>query len=349
MRINAVDHFRGVAILLIVATHCFGPWTMSSTAEKVVVHLISSGSILFVFISGYLFHRIFYSKFDYSRFIQKKFLKVFLPYLLLSTVWFIYFSVSSYDYPFAELLIGSQPDSASSTLYLAFLYLWTGRIATPYWYIPVILIIYLISPLFIFYIKRSFRVRIIIFLIAFVISFLIHRPFFNASPIHSLFYYTSIYLLGINCSIDHKKLFEFLAGKELILLVVILMLALLQTIAIAGAPSPAGPAVFRYDLSEIDLIQKVFMCFFFMTFFRSHETTNMTVLKKFAGASFAIYFLHPFILWILHASKFLSLVYFLPGIFYALLTFVLTISLSLILATAIKFVLKKNSQYLIGW
>lgn len=349
MRIHAIDHFRGVAILLIVATHCFGPWSISSVGERALANMISSGSILFVFISGYLFHQFFYSKFEYSKFIKKKFKKVFLPYLFLSTLWFIYFSISSYDYPFAEVLIGSQPNSTSSILSLAFLYLWTGRIATPYWYIPVILLIYLMSPLFILYIRRSFRVRTIVFLLALAISIFIHRPFTNASPVHSLFYYLSIYLLGINCSIEHKKLFELINGKELILLGVILILSFVQAIFINENPPATELVTFRYDSIEIILIQKIFICFFLLSFFRSHQTVNVTLLKQLAATSFAIYFLHPWILWFLHASQLLSLFNPLPGLFYALITFILTITFSFILAIAIKYIFKKNSIYMIGW
>jgi len=48
------------------------------------------GTALFVFISGFLFHHIFYSRFNYRAFISRKIKDVLVPYLVLSTPYVIY-------------------------------------------------------------------------------------------------------------------------------------------------------------------------------------------------------------------------------------------------------------------
>ncbi|MEO1506851.1 MAG: acyltransferase family protein, partial [Cyanobacteria bacterium J06633_23] len=80
-----------------------------------------------------------------------------------------------------------------------------------------------------------------------------------------------------------------------------------------------------------------------------YEHTNFSILNKVAETSFAIYFLHPFLLnaafSLLTKLNFNYQGNFLIWIFVAFTT-VIT---SMALAVGIKAVLKKRSRYLIGW
>ena len=91
MRLVAFDYFRGVAILFIVAGHSYGPWVIDSFGERVLANIISGGSTLFVFISGFFFHFVFYEKFNFREFLKKKAKYVFLPYLTLSVIGIVYY------------------------------------------------------------------------------------------------------------------------------------------------------------------------------------------------------------------------------------------------------------------
>jgi len=53
MRLVSFDYFRGVAILFIVAGHSYGPWGINTLPEKILSNLITGGTALFVFISGF--------------------------------------------------------------------------------------------------------------------------------------------------------------------------------------------------------------------------------------------------------------------------------------------------------
>jgi len=53
MRLNSFDYFRAIAILIIVTGHSYQPWVIDTFPEKIVGNLITGGTSLFVFISGF--------------------------------------------------------------------------------------------------------------------------------------------------------------------------------------------------------------------------------------------------------------------------------------------------------
>ena len=201
-RIRHFDYFRGVAIVLIVAGHCYYPWGIDTFAERVVANLITGSTALFVFISGFFFHRVYAPKFKLRRFLTKKGRIVLLPYVLLSSLRFL-----------ATLIRHGPPATAMdhpviSTLlhYLLFLWQGTAEALTGYWYIPFIMLIFAASPLFLQYIKLSLKIQLTIFSALIVVSMLVHRPWHNLSPIHSVIYFTPIYLLGIIYSMHQEAI-----------------------------------------------------------------------------------------------------------------------------------------------
>ncbi|MCK5665234.1 MAG: acyltransferase family protein, partial [Thiotrichaceae bacterium] len=155
MRLVTFDYFRGIALLFIVAGHSHGPWTIDSFGEKVLANLITGGTTLFVFISGFFFHYVFYEKFHYRAFLKKKAKYVFVPYVLLSVIGIVYYLISVDPLPYSNNLGIDKLDSLIKYIEMVVIYLWTGRIAVTYWFIPFILIIFTLSPFFIQYIKLS--------------------------------------------------------------------------------------------------------------------------------------------------------------------------------------------------
>ena len=199
MRIHSFDYFRGIAIIFIVALHCTKPWTIDAFTENVLYNILANGTILFVFISGFFFHHVFYNHFDYKIFLIKKLKIVLIPYLILSTLGIIYYTISPDPFPYLKDF--SFHDTSSWDYYprLIATYLVTGRISTAYWFIPFISIMFILSPIFIRYIRLTSKTRIIIFLALLTAAMFIHRPAYNISPLHSILYFTPVYLLGINC------------------------------------------------------------------------------------------------------------------------------------------------------
>jgi len=264
MRLNYFDYFRGVAILLIVAGHCFSPWYINTLPEMVIANLITGGTALFVFISGFFFHHVYYPKFQYRNFLIKKAKIVFMPYLILSSIAFILFEILLNQH---NVYIIGDTNSISNSMILFFKYLWTGRILTAYWYVPFIMIIFSMSPLFIQYIKLSVVMQLTILSILFVGSMLIQRPLYNLSPIHSVIYFTPIYLIGIIYSINEKKISFFLKNKSLTLGGAVLGTSIFQVVQNKSYGNYYKSTLLSYSGFDFILIQKTLMIFFFYQFF----------------------------------------------------------------------------------
>ena len=93
--LNSISYFRAIAIIAIVAGHCFDAAGIEfdSFLSRLMSTIVTGSSSLFVFVSGFLFHHIFCQKFAYRPFIRSKFHKILVPYLLLGIVPIIGFVV----------------------------------------------------------------------------------------------------------------------------------------------------------------------------------------------------------------------------------------------------------------
>ena len=74
MFLTSFSYYRGIAIVLIVIGHCYGlsGWTFTYYPERDLANILTGGTVLFVFISGFLFHQVFYPGFDFRWFLTKK-------------------------------------------------------------------------------------------------------------------------------------------------------------------------------------------------------------------------------------------------------------------------------------
>lgn len=349
LKLVSFDYFRGIAILFIVSGHSYGSWAIDSFGERVLANLITGGTALFVFISGFFFHYVFYENFVLKGFLKKKAKQIFLPYLMMSVTGIVYYVSSLDPLPYANDLGIDKLDSWMKYIEMVATYLWTGKIATAYWYIPFILIIFTISPFFIRYIKFPTAYRVYIFLTFLAAAMFIHRPAGNLSPLHSALYFMPIYMLGIIYSIHRDSIIAFINGKSIIIGLVVLFLSVLQVLFFEGYGNFHKEEIFSYGGVDIIIIQKIAMCFFFLSILHKYENSNIPGLKLLAQSSFAIFFIHPWILLFFSKSGLESFLYFLPGMGVSLITVPLVLISSLLFAYIIKLGLKKNSRYITGW
>ncbi|MGF1541677.1 MAG: acyltransferase family protein [Pleurocapsa sp.] len=340
--INSINYFRGIAIVLIVLGHCYelSNWQVAHKFEKVFYSLTLNGSVYFVFISGFLFHHIFFNRFDYQKFMSKKLQYVLLPYLFFSIVPIIYIVFLGNG---GQLLPSKLQDRP--ILSVAW-YLLTGSISYAYWYIPMAILLFAISPLIITLVKNNYLLKAICFFLA--ISLTIHRPVDNINTIHSLIYFLPVYLLGIYSSINQQKIYSYLKNKRIAILLIAIALGFVQ-VYLFKETGNFHKDIFTIDVPDINLIQKLLLCFLFMSILDDYETSDLPSLKKTAETSFAIYFIHPWVIdIIISLTKRFNLDY--QG---NLLTLIVSTSIVLIISIAIamgiKRVLSKNSRYLIGW
>lgn len=346
MRLNYFDYFRGLAIIFIVAGHCRFPWKIDSFPEIVAANLILGGTALFVFISGFFFHHVFFLGFKFRKFLLKKIENVFLPYLILSGLAFVVLViVFNKHHPY---VVGST-ESISGIIFLYLKYLWTGRILDGYWYIPAIMIIFLMSPLFIKYILLPSSLQLCIFFTLIVVSMFVHRPLYNISVIHSVIYFIPVYMLGIIYSINEGVISKFLNGKELLLGLGMVALASIQAMSTDSYGSYHKADIFSYNGLDLIIVQKIVMIFFIISTLKKIKTREIWILKSLASTSFGVYFLHPWILTALHSISFFQYYSFVNGGLLFVLTTVMVMTISIALTTLFSKVLGRRSRYIIGY
>jgi len=346
MRLHYFDYFRAVSILLILTGHCYSGWAIDTVPEKLIANLITGATSLFVFISGFFFHHIFYSKFSYSSFLIKKSTNVFLPYVILATIAFLYIVL------FLNKTTYWNFDSVSSVpdyIIIYMKYMVSGRVLNAYWYIPFIMIIFLLSPLFIKYINLPTNKQVIIFLLLLILSMIVHRPTKNINPLHSVIYFTPIYLLGIIVSINAKKVTDLIKNRALLLLSLAVTISLVQVLFYGTHENFHKDEIFSFESIDIIIIQKIFLIFFFLSILYKVNEINIQILKFLASISFSIFFLHP---WVIFFNNYYSLTdywRFLPGFFIFALNANFTLIVSILLTLSIKKILHNKSKYLIGY
>ena len=348
--LSSFNYFRGIAILLIVAGHCFQlvTWEPIGIAGETFFNLITGGTSLFVFISGFLFEHVFYKNFNYRKFMLSKFRNVLTPYLFMSI----------FVIPLALIRKGGAGEFNSyffaegqgiwiEYIRPALLYLWTGKAATAYWYIPFAMFIFLLSPLFTAYINSSLKLRNFYMLALFSISMIIHRPIGNLFVIQSIIYFSPVYLLGIQASIHRDFIYEKFKGREIYLISAAIACAVLQS-ALLDTVGNFQKSALMITVPDIGIIQKCLLCLFFMVFLHRFESTEFSTLNRIAAASFAIFFLHAVLIKVL---KFGLAYWAVPTqslVAWAGLT-PLVVLCCYCIASTVKRMLPHSSRMLIGW
>lgn len=355
MRLNQFDYFRAIAILIIVAGHTiYDVITVDTFYEKVLVNLIYGGTALFVFISGFFFHHVFYKKFNYKDFILKKIQNVVSPYIVMTTVAMVLYLIPQLHlHNWVAKEVAKASTSVYQTISLYFEYLLFGGISAQFWYIPFIIIIFLLSPIFIGFIKLPRLLQWLTFGILFFNSSLIWRPELHLTPWHHVLYYTPIYLLGIICSIHRERFLSMIEGRAWLFGLAALALAIIQVefFGVVGHFEKSQP--FTFSGFDIMLIQEVFVGLSILAILQRYENKEISLLKNLAAASFAIYFLHEFVKLVVKGI-FVKLdiwddfSHTPEPIAWILLVAIITL-LSLTGAWLVKKTFKAQSKYLTGW
>ncbi len=348
MFLNSINNFRAIAILFIVAGHCFyiSNIQFGDIWGPIIYNLINGGTVFFVFISGFLFHHLFYSKYEFNSFLKSKFKRLFLPYTILSVAPIILcfkFKPNFWIEGSPTFTAGILHDYATPALK----YFLSGEHMVAYWYIPFALLLFLFSPAHIAFIKLNVKIQIGVLSLLFVISSLIHRPSEYLMVFHSLLYFTPVYLFGILCSIHKEAIYLKLKGKDLILLTSALGFAALEVYF--GNKGNYFKEFFVFNGVDLMLIQKTLLCVFFMVWLHRYEHFSNKYVNIVATTSFTIFFLHGYFLWILNYTKsYFGIQFSYPWMAYlAISLFLLLISVwtSLI----VKKLLPKYSRYIIGY
>jgi len=346
MYLNSFNYFRALAIIFIVAGHSVSAADVqyNSVFSLTMGNIIAGGTTLFVFISGFLFHHIFYKKYVYQKFLVNKFRNVLIPYLILSFAPILLHVIAQSD-NFGEYFLPAGESFFSIYITPYFQYLWTGRMLNGYWYIPFIIVTFLLSPVHIAFIRVSPQIRILLILVSLFAATLIQRPVDNLSVFQSVIFFTPVYLIGIACSIHKEQIWTTLAGKEPWLLVIVITLAYIQ--AALGKGGNYHSDFFQFNGVDLQLLQKLVLCLFFMVLLHRWEGKEWKWLGVVADTSFAIFFLHAIPLFVIRKLKG-DFVFDYPWLVYPLLV-VGIIIMCVAIALALKKFMGQRSRFITGY
>ena len=346
--LNSFNYFRGIAIIVIVAGHCFdlADWQERTFGERLGRNLIAGGSCLFVFISGFLFHHVFFPRFRYRTFIAAKARNVLSPYLILSALPIAYHLIRRKPH-FDGYFLPQGQGAVAEYVMPALKYLYTGAFFIPYWYIPFIMLMFAISPLHVMFIRWRPVPRVALVFALLTFAAFVHRPVHNFDVLQSLAYFLPIYLLGIVCSQHRDWLYQNLEGREPWLLALVVGIALWQTLGVGHVGNFNKPP-FVVDGADWVLLQKALLCPVLMVVLHRFEDRHWSLLGLLASASFGIYFMHAWVLAFAYGIKDGRTLGISPYLAWPLAT-ALVVALSMGIAWLAKLVLRKQSRWVIGW
>jgi len=293
-----IHRLRGIAILLIVATHCvtFFSWGRHPTAFDLAHDLFDNSTLIFMFISGYLFHHTS-ANFQYARYLKGKLRNVLAPYLIAATPGILY--VLLFD---STKLHGLGLEGYPSAEKAGYLLVYGGaQLNYALWFIPVMCLYYLVSPILLRVFERPNAYSWLLLLIP--LSVLMHRPTYSHGHNVALaLYFLSAYAIGMLCSRYRSKVVAVL-DRYVALWVAASIVVIATHLFLSphhGNYNSASVGAFDHRNGWIDwlFLQKVLLTFTLWAALRRFSSLRLRALDMLASASFTIYFLHLYVLFI---------------------------------------------------
>ena len=296
-----IHRLRGIAILLIVATHCgtFFTWNQHPFALGLVQDLFDNSTLIFMFISGYLFHHNS-RDFQYARYLRTKLRNVIAPYVIAAAPGIAYvllFDVAKVH----ELGLDRHPGVERVAYFLVY---GGAQVNYALWFIPVISLYYLASPILLRIFERPIGYSLLFVLIP--LSVLMHRP--NYSYGHNIalaVYFLSVYVIGMLCSRFHDKVVAILDKYAALVVAggVAIVAGHFLLSEHHGNYTVTSLGAFDFHDGWIDwlFLQKVALTFAIWATLRRLASHRLRVLDALANASFTVYFLHLYVLFVVAA------------------------------------------------
>lgn len=349
---NNIHLLRGVAILLIVCNHAARSnfsWIQVDKgllARFIDIFLFKNCTIIFVFISGFLF-QLLIEKYSYKSYILKKIKYVVLPYLIMSLPMFLVI----------PLIIGTKSIDSWHFIHfkqplqkivLGFL---TGSTSLSYWYIPFICIVYCFFPIFV--LMNKFPKLYFLLIPSLCIATITGRPVMDNNPLQSFVYFLPSYLIGIifaRCSHTIRYRNGKIIGITSLIISIFLVLPQVLISAEHGN-SYIVETIANTHTFDANLFQKIFLAFFLFYNLPTKIKGINFLLAKLADASFAIFFIFDYVhigtCYLLKLSKIDLLIT--PSIGTCFIYFLFVIAFSYFIAICTKQIFGKYSRFVIGW
>jgi peptidoglycan/LPS O-acetylase OafA/YrhL len=293
--LNYLHNLRGLAILFVVGVHAGGynaDWH-SHPGLRSFLQLIfdpseGNGTVLFLFIGGFLFQHLTHDRFEYKKYLEQKFLNIILPYIIISI-------------PLILIRLNTDFDSLTlpegfhkrSIVYQFFYHLLTGSHMPPFWFISTIVLFYLSSPVLHAIDNRTFYRYF--FPLVLLIALFTFRPEHNANTFLSYIHFIPVYIAGMWASYNKERILS-LGGK---MMYPLLIIYLLLTFAEAnGFLTLSRDITFQQMLNSGSLLFNIYMfkalvlCLFLLILFYKFRNREMPILEVLGHYSFGVFFVH---------------------------------------------------------
>lgn len=330
-----IHNFRGLIILFVVAAHLSLDWPEDSMTGLMIRILVENDSVMFIFIAGYLF-QFLSKKYEYGNYLWKKTQNVIIPYFIISIPILIY-RITSKEY--GGVITEQYPDfdHYSVALKVALYYL-HGSHMIQLWFVPMVVLFYLLAPVFI-KIDRNPRWYYLLIPL-FIISVLIDRKALYDTP-RMFVHYIFPYLFGMFASHYRKEFLDFSEKYWKPVLAAIIITITLNII---------------YDkpyYEKYNFILKVLFCSFFLFVMRKTEKYMpaglQSNLAKIAELSFGIYFVHYYFILAVKMGYPKLFGHEVPANFLSWLIYaIVVITGSIVTLRIIKKIFPKKSRLLVG-
>jgi surface polysaccharide O-acyltransferase-like enzyme len=313
-------------------------------AYNFFVTLFDNGTVLFVFIAGFLFQHLNHDHFNIRRYWFQKSKFVLLPYVIIS-IPIILFRLK---FGVGELPLPNHFDT-NPILYKIFFYLLTGLHMVPFWFMPMIFLIYLSTPVLHALDNRKFYTYF--FPLIFIAGMFTYRATNNANPFLSYLHFIPIYITGMWASFYKEKVLAHinkLLFPLLLIYLTISTLELTEVITLDKKLSFEEVADNQLLIFNIYVFKAVVLCFILLMVFYKLRDKNINLLVLLGDYSFGIYFLHFYFI------SFFRETFHQMGIPFKFSTinfigfYLMILSLSVTAVFVIKKITGKYSRYIIG-
>jgi len=289
----ALHSFRGFAILCVVAIHTFGfmIYYAGNEGTKLNVGLVSSineiifhdATIFFALISGVLFSLILADR-GWVNFYKNKLFNVVTPYIFFTCLF------TMFHWGFSDFTVFSG--DSSEFMQASFYNLLTGGAIFTFWYLPVLLILYVSTPILMKVIRSGQWFIIPVILMPLIIS----RSWPEVTW-SNYAYFIGVYAVGLYVGENYKYVSDKLSQHVWLLSIITLISTLILS------------ALFYFEIEKwwfisvretAFYIQKIALAGLALTFFKRYALHTPKLLSLLGTYAFPIFFIHGYILFELY-------------------------------------------------
>lgn len=270
------------------------PWPPNSQVRPILADVLDNSTVLFVFLSGFLFAHL-RGRYTYLGFLYRRLTTVVIPYVFVVT-------------PAAVLTViaprASAPFSDIAGWPAAMRFGWfivhgATLINVALWFVPMITIYYLISPVFGLFVRIPQLYWLLVLLVPF--SMLAHRSALipHANILELAAYYASVYIIGMAVSQFRADL-ERYARYWWVLGLAFLAALGTEILFSSHHGNYEGVRLFSTENGLVDWLlgQKLLLCLALLALTHrfAHRLAPMRLLRYVGFASFSVYLLHCYLI-----------------------------------------------------